>query len=101
VAGADVVLAGYRPGALDRVGAGVEELVGRRRGLVVGTLSAWGTRGPWSTRRGFDSLVQAATGISWQESMDGVRPGALPVQALDHATGYLLAGPFWRRCAGS
>jgi hypothetical protein len=55
------------------------------------TLSAWGTRGGWGARRGFDSLVQVATGIGWATSPDGQRLGALPCQLLDHATGYLVA----------
>ncbi len=53
-------------------------------------LSAWGTTGPWARRRGFDSLVQAATGIAVVEGTPE-RPGALPAQALDHGSGYLLA----------
>jgi crotonobetainyl-CoA:carnitine CoA-transferase CaiB-like acyl-CoA transferase len=59
--------------------------------VVQATLSAWTPSGPWGTRRGFDSIVQAATGIALLESSDGQRPGALPAQALDHATGYLVA----------
>ncbi len=54
------------------------------------TLSAWGPVGPWADRRGFDSLVQCPTGIAVLEG-DGERPGALPAQVLDHATGYLAA----------
>ncbi|NUO41929.1 MAG: hypothetical protein HOV82_07815, partial [Streptomyces sp.] len=51
--------------------------------------------GPWSERRGFDSLVQVATGIAAVEgSME--QPGALPAQALDHGTGYLLAAEVLR-----
>lgn len=46
--------------------------------------------GPWSQRRGFDSLVQAASGISILEGRDALL-GRLPAQALDHASGYLLA----------
>ncbi|MFM9877840.1 MAG: CoA transferase [Rhodoglobus sp.] len=88
---ADVVITGYRPGALDRHGLGVEDLVARRPGLVVARLSAWDGTGPLAERRGFDSIVQAATGIAWLESTDGERPGALPAQALDHSAGYLLA----------
>src|SRR5262249_22923190 len=42
-------------------------------------------------RRGFDSIVQAASGIALAESPDGERPGALPCQLLDHGTGYLCA----------
>jgi crotonobetainyl-CoA:carnitine CoA-transferase CaiB-like acyl-CoA transferase len=58
---------------------------------VVATLNAWGGVGPWGQRRGFDSIVQAATGIAVIEG-DESAPGALPAQVLDHATGYLLAG---------
>jgi crotonobetainyl-CoA:carnitine CoA-transferase CaiB-like acyl-CoA transferase len=90
LASADVVATGYRPGALDRFGLSPEELAGRRPGLVVARLSAWGQYGPWGRRRGFDSLVQAASGIAMTEG-DQDRPGALPAQALDHGTGCLAA----------
>jgi crotonobetainyl-CoA:carnitine CoA-transferase CaiB-like acyl-CoA transferase len=57
------------------------------------SLNAYGWSGPWRARRGFDSLVQmsagiAAAGMAWQRAD---RPAPLPVQALDHATGYLMA----------
>jgi hypothetical protein len=90
LAGADVVVSGYRPGALDRFGLSPEALAQRHPGLVVVTLSAWGRRGAWAGRRGFDSLVQAACGIAVEEG-PAVSPGALPCQLLDHATGYLVA----------
>ncbi|MGW1681898.1 CoA transferase [Saccharopolyspora sp. NPDC002376] len=87
---ADVLVHGYRPGALERFGLGFDSLAERHPGLVVVSLSAWGNSGPWGERRGFDSIVQAATGIATVESTsDG--PGALPCQLLDHATGYLCA----------
>ncbi|WP_083874669.1 CoA transferase [Nocardia paucivorans] len=81
---ADVLVTGYRPGALENLG-----LTGRA-GLVHGRVSAWGETGPWGGRRGFDSIVQAASGISLAEGSSAA-PGALPAQALDHASGYLLA----------
>ncbi|MER5747547.1 CoA transferase [Streptomyces sp. NPDC002225] len=96
LSGADVVVTGYRPGALDRFGLTPGELAARRPGVVVARLSAWGTAGPWAGRRGFDSLVQVATGIAAVEAGDGERPGALPAQALDHGTGYLLAAAVLR-----
>ncbi|GAX50385.1 putative L-carnitine dehydratase [Streptomyces olivochromogenes] len=95
LAEADVVVTGYRPGALDRFGLSPEALAERRPGLVVAQLSAWGGYGPWSGRRGFDSLVQVATGIAEIEG-SARRPGALPAQALDHGTGYLLAAAVLR-----
>jgi crotonobetainyl-CoA:carnitine CoA-transferase CaiB-like acyl-CoA transferase len=91
LAGADVLVHGYRPHALERFGLGRQELAERHPGLVVVGLSAWGSRGPWGGRRGFDSIVQAASGIAVAESPDGDRPGALPCQLLDHGTGYLCA----------
>ncbi|WP_328893198.1 CoA transferase [Streptomyces sp. NBC_00236] len=98
LAGADVVVTGYRPGALDGFGLTPRSLAARRPGLVIGRLSAWG-KGPWAGQRGFDSVVQAATGIAVAEAdpeePDGP-PGALPAQALDHGTGYLLAAAVLR-----
>jgi hypothetical protein len=91
LASADVVVTGYRPGALAAYGLDPDGLATRLPGLVVASLSAWGDSGPWGDRRGFDSIVQGATGIAMAESADGAMPGALPAQALDHATGYLLA----------
>ena len=89
LATADVVVTGYRPGSLDRY------LSYRRPGLVVAELNAWGWTGEWATRRGFDSLVQAASGIATIEG-DADNPGVLPAQALDHGTGYLLAAAVLR-----
>ncbi|MEU8873059.1 CoA transferase [Streptomyces javensis] len=98
LADADVVVTGYRPGALDHFGLAPDTLLERHPGLVVAQLCAWGWSGPWAGRRGFDSLVQAATGIAAIEAKgdgDGP-PGALPAQALDHGTGYLLAAAVLR-----
>ncbi|KGU88557.1 CoA transferase [Burkholderia pseudomallei] len=90
---ADVMVHGYRPGALDRLGFDADE---RRRinpGLVDVSLDAYGWSGPWRGRRGFDSLVQTSAGIAaaGMREAGADRPVPLPVQALDHGTGYLLA----------
>lgn len=93
VRGADVFLQAYRPGALAALGLTPEALCALRPGLIQVSLSAYGRAGPWAARRGYDSLVQSATGIAWDAGqaahLDG--PGKLPCQALDHATGYLAA----------
>ena len=88
LADAEVVVLGYRPAALAHLGLTPGSLAGRHPHLVIAQLSAWpGDDSP----RGFDSLVQAESGISWLESSDRATPGALPAQALDHSAGYLLA----------
>ncbi|WP_310738395.1 CoA transferase [Microbispora sp. H10949] len=90
VRGADVVIQAYRPGTLRARGFGPDDLAALRPGVVCVDVSAYGSRGPWASRRGFDSLVQMASGIA-HENGDGLRPAPLPAQALDHATGYLAA----------
>ncbi|MBI3284117.1 MAG: CoA transferase [Burkholderiales bacterium] len=93
VRGADVFLQAYRPGALARHGFSAEECCALRPGLIHVSLSAYSHRGPWAARRGFDSLVQSATGVAYEEGVAAGldSPGKLPCQALDHATGYLAA----------
>lgn len=89
LAKADVFIQSFRPGALARWGFSPEDLADEFPGLITLDLSAWGQRGPWRNRRGFDSLVQMATGIAAHAGLDQPRP--LPAQALDHATGWLGA----------
>ena len=91
--GAHVMLQAYRPGGLEALGFGAREAVALRPGLVYVSLSAYGRTGPWSTRRGFDSLVQTATGINDAEgaAFGGGKPRPLPMQILDMASAFLLA----------
>jgi CoA-transferase family III len=90
---ADVVVHGLRPGAMEGLRFGTDALRRRNPGIVTARLDAYGWTGPWASRRGFDSLVQMSTGIAAAGAVAaGVdRPQPLPAQALDHATGYLLA----------
>ncbi|WP_037987763.1 CoA transferase [Thalassospira permensis] len=93
LAGADILLHGYRPDALPGLGYGADELRRINPGLIDVTLCAYGWTGPWAKRRGFDSLVQMSCGIAdfGMKQADAPKPTPLPVQALDHATGYLMA----------
>ncbi|MFX5854695.1 CoA transferase, partial [Acinetobacter baumannii] len=81
------------PRALDALGLAPDDAARINPGIVYVTLSAYGHAGPWAERRGFDSLVQTATGFNHAEGqaagIDG--PKELPAQMLDHATGYFMA----------
>ena len=83
---ADLLVQGYRPGALARFGLDAGPSPSATPICRVVTLCAWGPAGPWAERRGFDSVVQCPTGIALAEGTEG-RPGTLPAQVLDHATG--------------
>lgn len=84
---ADVIVHGYRADALERLGLDAAALQEISPGIVDVALNAYGWTGPWRNRRGFDSLVQMSSGIAFGADA----PSPLPVQALDHATGYLAA----------
>src|SRR5262249_41937304 len=89
----DVFVQGYRPGAIARFGLGPHEAARIRPGIVYVSLCAYGHAGPWRDRRGFDSPVQTASGFNDAEAKaaGADQPKPLPCQALDHASGYLMA----------
>jgi crotonobetainyl-CoA:carnitine CoA-transferase CaiB-like acyl-CoA transferase len=90
---AHVLLQSYRPQSLAALGFGPDDAARLRPGVVYASLSAYGRRGPWADRRGFDSLVQTATGFNDAEgkASGAAEPKPLPMQILDMASGFLLA----------
>jgi crotonobetainyl-CoA:carnitine CoA-transferase CaiB-like acyl-CoA transferase len=90
---ADIFVQGFRPGAVQGNGFGPEEAAQARPGIVYVSLCAYGHEGPWASRRGFDSLVQNANGMNHAEAeaAGSEQPKPLPCQAIDHASGYLMA----------
>ncbi|GAA6152735.1 CoA transferase [Pseudoteredinibacter isoporae] len=101
----DVFVQSYRPGSLAQLGLDADSLAAIKPGLVYCELSAFGHLGPWSNKRGFDSIVQTASGLNWveaeayrlaqaneeNEKLAEITPRAFPVQILDFATGFLMA----------
>ena len=90
---AHVFVQGYRPDGIARRGFGPDALTRLRPGIVCVSLSAYSHAGPWANRRGFDSLVQTATGFNDAEgkAFGSDQPKAMPMQILDYATGFLMA----------
>lgn len=93
LASADIFSQGYRPQSIAALGFSAEDAARISPGIVYVSMCAYGHAGPWAGRRGFDSLVQTSTGFNHAEGkaagIDG--PKELPMQILDHATGYLMA----------
>ena len=93
---AHVFVQGFRPASIASRGLAPDELAKRfqHRGIICANMSAYGPSGPWSNKRGFDSLVQTCSGMNVSEAEhygagEAARP--MPCQALDHAGGYFLA----------
>ena len=87
---ADVFSQSYRPGALAGRGFSPESLAELRPGIVCVELRAWGREGPWRNRRGFDTIVQTATGMALI-SGGGKAPRLTPVSAIDYVSGHMMA----------
>ena len=90
LAGADVVVWGYRRDASVRHGLDPSALAASRPGLVTVGLTAYGARGPWADRRGWEQLAQTATGIATVQGTTAT-PALIPAAATDYTTGYLAA----------
>ena len=91
----DVFSQGYRPGTLGGRGLSPEELAELRPGIVYISLCAFSHKGPWASRRGFDTVVQTVSGITSRQGylFPGATPGPqfYPVSAIDYLSGYLMA----------
>ncbi len=107
IKGADVLLHGYRPGALQKIGFGPSVLRELNPRLIDVSLCAYGWSGPWSQRRGFDTLVQMSCGMADYAMTfeEKGRPEFLPFAILDYSTGFLMAAATvealrWRKMEG-
>ena len=91
IGGADVFSQGYRPGALARLGFSPEEVAAARPGIISVAISAFGADGPWRDARGYDSVVQAASGVAHEVGAASGTPRSMPANPLDYTSGYLAA----------
>lgn len=88
----DVLLTNYRPGVLDRLGLGYEELRQINPRIIFAQASSWGPKGPWRTRPSRDTLAQAASGLMSKTGMPNDPPLAAGAAIADQAGALTLAG---------
>jgi itaconate CoA-transferase len=83
---ADVLIQNLRPGALDRLGYGSEDLRRAYPGLIICSISGFGESGPFADRKAYDLLIQAESGLS---SITGGPESAarVGISIVDIATG--------------
>ena len=93
IIGADIFSQGYRPGAMEKLGFGPEELSEIRPGLIYLSINCYGFDGEFSDRGGWEQVAQIMTGLTTMD--DGSKkmnpPSLLPAAANDYITGYLGA----------
>src|SRR5271156_703596 len=87
----DVLVTNYRPGVLDRLGLGYEDIRKVNPRIVYAQGSSWGPRGPWVMRPSRDTLAQAASGIMAKTGMPNDPPLPSGLLAADHSGGLSLA----------
>jgi crotonobetainyl-CoA:carnitine CoA-transferase CaiB-like acyl-CoA transferase len=88
---ADVLLEAFRPGVMERMGLGPNELRSRNPKLIYARLSAYGGNGPHGDRPGIDLTIQAEAGMTSGMHTPEGKPQLIPFQLVDNASGHVLA----------
>jgi CoA:oxalate CoA-transferase len=88
----DVLLTNYRPGVLDRLGLGYDDVRKLNPKIVYAQASSWGPKGPWVSRPSRDTLAQAASGLMSKTGMPSDPPLAAGAAIADQTGALTLAG---------
>ena len=92
MADADVVIQNFRPGALEKLGFGYEDVRAYNDKVVYVSISGFGPDGPRSGQRVYDNVIQAASGLaSVQTDKVTGRPQIFKTLVCDKVTSYTVA----------
>jgi crotonobetainyl-CoA:carnitine CoA-transferase CaiB-like acyl-CoA transferase len=89
VAQADVLVESMRPGVMDRLGLGFEQLRAEHPGLIYCSVSAYGQTGPYAGHAGVDGILQADSGLMSLIGSPGSEPAKVQAPVVDVVAGYL------------
>ncbi|MGF1597578.1 MAG: CoA transferase [Acidimicrobiales bacterium] len=90
IAGADVVVNNFRPGAMDRMGLGYDVLRGLKDDIVLLNLPGAHRRGPWAVRSSMGNILMAASGFNLLTGFEGERPRGIGIAYPDFTSPHLL-----------
>lgn len=90
VAKADVLIEAFRPGVMDKMGLGYDAVREINPGIVYGSVSGYGTVGPWVRKPGQDLLVQSLSGLAWLNGDADQPPMPFALSLADSYTGVHL-----------
>ena len=91
LAKADVLMHNFRPGVMERLGLGYEEVKKINPSIVYAEISGYGTEGAWKNLPGQDLLLQAVSGLTWLSSSNDKNPTPMGVAVVDILAGTHLA----------
>lgn len=86
LARADILIQNLKPGALAKLGLGVDDLVRRFPRLIACSISGYGDEGPYAQRKAYDLLIQAESGLA-SVTGDAAGPSRVGISIVDVATG--------------
>ena len=102
---ADVVMHNFRPGVMERLGLGYEQVKALNPSVIYAEISGYGQTGPWKNLPGQDLLLQAASGLTWLTNNNNEAPTPMGVAVVDimagiHVTQGILAALYKRIKSG-
>ena len=87
---ADIITQNFRPGVIERIGLDYKNVKKINPKIVYGTISGYGSDGPWSSLPGQDLLAQSRTGLVWLNGNGGEAPTPMGLAVADMLAGHTL-----------
>jgi crotonobetainyl-CoA:carnitine CoA-transferase CaiB-like acyl-CoA transferase len=87
IAGSQVLIENFRPGTLEAMGLGPDNLLERNSGLIIVRVSGWGQDGPYRDRPGFGTLVESMSGYAARTGFADREPALPPTALADMVAG--------------
>jgi len=87
---ADIITQNFRPGVIERIGLDYESVKKINPQIVYGSISGYGSDGPWKNLPGQDLLAQSRTGLVWLNGNGGEAPTPMGLAVADMLAGHSL-----------
>lgn len=88
---ADVMIESFRPGVMKKLGLDYETVRTLNPNIVYGSITGYGSLGPWIKKPGQDLLLQSLSGLAWLNGDDGQPPMPFALSLVDSYTGIHMA----------